>query len=166
MIFPPPKIFHDIEIGLQRLLSAPQDLPNAIEWSEPGPLIENADPEYQQLFNKYVKTLNWAVGLAIPWWNALVQNTIASGETEFDAIRINYEIRPAGPASRPEVVGVVRSFWLACSRLNQEVVFDKKVPEEIFLLQWLKTPEHSVLISVLTAMPYWPIGFDENGDWV
>lgn len=166
MTIPAPLIFHDVEFGLLRLLLAPQDLPNAIEWYEPGPLISSAEPEYRQLFDDYLKALSWAVGLAIPWWNSLVHHTIESGETEHDAIRINYELRPAGPASRPEVVGVVRCFWLACDRLNREAVVNQRVPAEVFLLRWLRRPDHSALMSVLTAMPYWPIGLDEHGNWV
>ena len=166
MPIPAPLIFHDVEFGLRRLLSAPKDLPCAIEWSEPGPLISSAGPEHLQLFNDYLQALSWAVGLAIPWWNALVHNTMKLGETEYDAIRANYELRPAGPASRPEVVGVIRSFWLACDRLNRETAIDERVPAEILLLGWLRTPDYSVLLSVLTAMPYWPIGLDEHSNWV
>lgn len=163
---PAPIIFHDIGSGLRRLLSAPQDLPDAVQWREPGPLIGVAEPKYRKLFDAYINELTWAVGIAVPWWNSLVRNSMEHGQTENDAIRANYELRPAGPASCPEVVGVIRSHWLACDRLNQENAVDLRVPPEVLSLGWLRMPDHEDLISVLTAMPYWPIGFDEDRNFI
>lgn len=159
-------IFHDISFGVRRLLGAPRDLPDAIRWLEPGPVLGSATLEHQQLFEDYVRRLDWAVGLAVPWWNSLVRNRMAHGDTEREAIRASYEMRPAGPASRPEVVWVVRSFWLACEDVNKQLERSRRVPSEVFLLEWLRTSERELPVSVLSAMPYWPIGLDEAGNFV
>ena len=166
MTIPKPLLFHDIKFGLRRLLLAPQDLPGAIKWREPGPSIDEVSSEHRRLFNDYFEALTRAVGVAVPWWNALVHQTMAGGPKEYDAIRANYELRPAAAASHPELVGVIRHFWLACDQMNRDVAVDQKVPPEVLLLRWLKTPDYDELISVLTAMPYWPVGFDEDGNFI
>ena len=39
------------------------------------------------------------------------------------------------------------------------------MPEE-FLLRWLVTDRLDELAEFLAGMPYWPIGMDEDGNWV
>lgn len=160
-----PVIGHSVPKGVARLLSAARDLPSQVEAS--GELAEKGtggDP-HGQLFSRYLADLQWAVALAIPWWNAMVQRRIANGESAEEALRANYVLRPAGPASRPEVVWVVRTFWLECVRVNERVGTNRRVPPEVFLLKWLQRPEHDHLVAVLSGMPYWPIGLDENGSF-
>ena len=157
-----PAIAHDVSKGITRLLSAPRDLPVMAEPAGPPAQTGEADTHHR-LFARYVAELQWAVAVAIPWWNALVRRRLERGENEQTAIRANYELRPAGPASRPEVVWVVRSFWLECARVNRSVAPDRSVPPEVFLLKWLESPEHKLLVAVLSGMPYWPIGLDEDG---
>ena len=157
--------FHDVNLGITRLLAAPRDLPSAIAWHEPGPLLVTADPIYVSLFHAYVQELNWAVDIALSWWNALVARRVERGATRRTAIRENYRIRPAGPAARPEVVFVVRKTWLECAAINRDVMMGNRIPPEVLLLKWL-LPDHANLAEVLTGMPYWPIGFDESGHFV
>jgi hypothetical protein len=160
-----PAIFHDVKAGMLRLLAAPRDLPGALVWREPLLTFAQASEQHRALFASYLIELRWASALAVPWWNALVQRSIERGETQLQAIRSNYELRPAGPASRPEVVWVVRSFWLQCVAVNAQATAEQRVPPELLLLKWLEVAGHTLLLSVLTGMPFWPIGFDENGEF-
>ena len=150
-------------VTVARLLSAPLDLPLPPESPDPVRQGEAAE-NHENLFARYVAELQWAVSEAIPWWDALVRRRVERGESEEAAIRANYELRPAGPASRPEVVWVVRSFWLRCAHLNQTLPVDRRVRPEVFLLKWLQSStQYGVLVAVLSGMPYWPIGLDETG---
>jgi hypothetical protein len=159
----PATIVSDLAKGTQRLLAAPRDLPGAFPWREPGPSLAQASETHRALFKKYLAELQWAVDLAVPWWNAIVARRVERGEDFQQAVRSSYELRPAGPASRLEVVGVVRSFWLQCASLNAQVVPEYRVPPEVFLLQWLRSPGHELALTVLAGMPFWPIGFDADG---
>jgi hypothetical protein len=158
-----PLIFHDTELGANRLLAQPRDLPlgNAAEIP-----LEAAPHPYRQLFLSYAEELDRACATAIAWWNNLVRRSMArDGLDEMQAMRFNYEQRPAGPASRPEVVFVVRDYWLRTVALNETDRQHTGVAPQVLLLGWLPGNAHPDLYSVLTAMPYWPIGLDENGNW-
>ncbi len=87
------------------------------------------------------------------------------GHTEEEAIRANYELRPAGPAARPEVVWVVRTYWLECVNINRQLPPNRRVPPETLLIEWLQNGGRSTLVAVLSGMPYWPIGIDQNGEF-
>lgn len=158
----PPLIAHDVGKGIVRLLSAARDFPGRVVGSEPETPAHAEEP-YRQLFTRYVGELQWAVELAVPWWNALIARRVDRGESERASVRANYELRPAGPASRPEVVWVVRTFWLECDRLNRASPLDRRVPPEMLLLRWLDTTQHAPLLAVVSGMPYWPIGLDPDG---
>ncbi len=161
-----PTIAHDVNKGIVRLLSAPRDLPVAEPGQRPADAAGAPVESHQDLFARYAIDLQWAVSEAIAWWEALVRRRVERGETEEAAIRANYELRPAGPASRPEVVHVVRSFWLQCAGLNRMLPPERRVPPEVFLLGWLqRSAQFRTAVAVLSGMPYWPIGLDETGEF-
>lgn len=156
-----PFIFHDTGLGANRLLAQPRDLPLGNVAEIP---IEAAAQSYRQLFLSYVEELDRACAIAIAWWNNLVRRSMAQDNLdETQAMRLNYEQRPAGPASRPEVVFVVREYWLRVVVLNE--ANRTGVAPQILLLGWLLSNGRLDLYSILTAMPYWPIGLDKNGNW-
>ncbi|RAZ71672.1 hypothetical protein [Mesorhizobium atlanticum] len=156
-----PLIFHDAELGAKRLLAQPRDLPLGNVAEIP---LDTAPQSYRQLFLSYIEELDRACAIAIAWWNNLVRRSMErDGLDEMQAMRFNYEQRPAGPASRPEVVFVVRDYWLRVVALNETNRGQTGVAPQILLLSWL--PGNGHLYGILTAMPYWPIGLDENGNW-
>ncbi|TIN30533.1 MAG: hypothetical protein E5Y31_06935 [Mesorhizobium sp.] len=157
-----PMIFHDVNLGASRLLRQPSDLSGS-DGPEQG--LDPTPREYRELFLKYTLELEWATGTAIHWWNSLVVRSMQDGLTEVDAIRTQYENRPAGPASRPEVIFVIRRYWLQIVLLNKKYPESRRVAPQSFLLTWLSESGLSDLYDILTGMPYWPIGFDENGNW-
>lgn len=158
-----PLIFHDTELGANRLLAQPRDLPLGDIVEIP---LEDAPESCRRLFVSYAADLDRACAIAIDWWNNLVRGSMErDGLDEMRAMRLNYEQRPAGPASRPEVVFVVRDYWLRTIALNQANRDRSGVAPQSLLLGWLPGNGHPDLYNILTAMPYWPIGLDENGNW-
>lgn len=161
-----PEIFHDISMGVARLLSAPRDLPTSINLEDSAISSESLSQQHKLLFQQYVQRLSEAVINAVSWWNRLVDIRMKRGEAKQIAIRENYLLRPAGPASYPEIIGVVRKFWLECDQLNSALSPNQRIPPEVFLLKLLEVKRLNMLIAVLSGMPYWPIGLDRDGNWI
>jgi hypothetical protein len=157
-----PLIFHDVAQGASRLMAQPRDLPRGDVAERP---LRHSPPEYRDLFDRYVKDLEAAATVAIDWWNAMVRLSMAKPLEEQEAIRANYEARPAAVASRPELVFVVRDYWLKTVALNEAGGTKPGVPPQCLLLGWLPEAGHDLLYSILTSMPYWPVGIDADGRW-
>jgi hypothetical protein len=149
-----------LKAGINRLLAAPMDLALS------GAPVWDADPkapgsaQHRALFKLYVKELRKKVPAALRFWEDLASAAKSDGD-EMAAWRT----RPAGPASDPHFVAVIRNYWLRCHALNMEVEAGERIPPEVFLLAWLVAAEHSNFVEVLACMPYWPIGMDEDGAW-
>ena len=157
-----PLIFHDVALGASRLMAQPRDLPLGDVAEMP---LEQAPPGYRDLFDRYVTDLEAAATVAIDWWNGMVRRSMAALLEESAAIRANYEARPAAVASRPEVVFVVRDYWLETIALNESGSTRPGVAPQCLLLAWLAEAGHDLLHSILTSMPYWPLGIDAEGRW-
>lgn len=157
---------HSVSRGIQRLMSAPRDLPASAPWTDPPIAREAASRAHQQLFAEYIKYLSEAMGIAEAWWQDLVLAKMNEGRDLKSAVEAAYERRFAGPACRPELVWTVRTFWVRCAALNKELPEDQRVPPEVFLLFWLLDGKHDEWVQVISAMPYWPIGLDGTGNWV
>jgi hypothetical protein len=120
---------------------------------------------HQALFREYREEAEHVTAVALEWWEDTI-DAPQGGPPDQKAVREAWECRPAGPASFPGLVALVRDFWLACDRLNQEVAEDERVPPWTFLLGWLLDGSHEQCVSVMVCMPYWPIGLDRDGNWV
>ena len=158
-------VLHNVERGVRRLLTAPRDLPASVSWQEPHIAIGGASSKHQQLFNEYSASLEIAVGTAVKWWEGLIKARMKRGLSQEVALKEVDRSRLAGPVSNPEVVYVIRKYWLACVALNAYVHEPQVVPPEVFLLQWLVDEERELLVQVLSGMLYWPIGLDDDGHW-
>lgn len=159
-------ISHNWQKGIQRLLSAPRDLPQSIAWQEPPIEKTQGSSGHQKLFDEYVKSLDNAIQTASSWWDGMIKVRMDRGADFETALRESYRARLAGPAAHPEVVWVIRKYWLKCAALNDEVPETQRVPPEVFLLSWLMDGKHGVMVQVLAGMPYWPIGLDRDGNWI
>lgn len=157
-----PLIFHDVAMGASWLMAQPRDLPLGDVAEMP---LKRAPPEYRDLFDRYVTDLEVEASVAVDWWNGMVRLSMAKPLEQREAIRANYEARPAAVASRPEVVFVVRDYWLKTIALNEAGSTRPGVAPQCLLLGWLPEAGHDVLYSILTSMPYWPVGIDANGRW-
>jgi hypothetical protein len=122
---------------------------------------------HQALFRQYVKALTAAKEDAEDWWESLIETEEERvGDREQAEENVN-DRRPTGPMSLGATDAVVREYWLKCDALNQRTGNpEERVPPEDFLLRWLVDNGRDELAEFLASMPYWPIGMDEEGNWV
>ncbi|MBP7241251.1 hypothetical protein [Amaricoccus sp.] len=155
---------HNVKTGFYRLTMAPKDLrPRKGAISESHALA-TAPLSYKALFSDYLAEFHPVYDLAAARWNGDVEDLISQGLTFTQAIRTKIDDGVAGPAGHPRVVWLIRKYWLACCTLNREGRTESILPET-FLLEWLAETREDGFVQLLTAMPYWPIGIDENGNW-
>jgi hypothetical protein len=147
-------------------MSAPRDLPSSAPWTDPPIARQAASQDHQELFAEYIEFMGDAIRLAEIWWEGVIRARELAGADRRSAIDSAYQLRFAGPASSPEVVWTIRTFWLRCVALNHKHPEKQGVPPEVFLLYWLLDEMHDEWVQVISGMPYWPIGLDANGDWV
>ncbi len=148
-------------------------------------------PRYRALQSQYVEELRAAKVVVDLWWSAL------TGSADVEAAPAEVRRRwPAGPGSHPRILAVVRKFFLACVRLNQEVESapPPSDPEWAEPHEWVgeddgpseealnedDQPMHPVALvfdSLMTESTYdlalfiaplscWPVGLDEKQNYV
>ncbi len=155
-----------MEKGIRRLLHAPLTLEESggLVWVAASGAV--ASERHRELFAEYVEEVDYVTAVALQWWQQTVTARQAAAEGDPRAERKAWIDRPAGPASYPGLVALIRDYWLACDRLNSEVPETQRVAPWTFLLGWLLDGRYQQCVSVLACMPYWPIGLDEAGHWV
>ncbi|WP_295076492.1 hypothetical protein [Tabrizicola sp.] len=156
---------HDVNIGLMRLLSAPRDVKSSVPYTDKEISAEQAATAYRRLFTSYIGDFAEVYECASETWEADLDELIEGGSTPSAAIQYKLDQCAAGPAEHPYLVWLVRNYWLACDEIGQELPDAEKVRPEVFLLAWLQEDGRREYVQLLTAMPYWPIGLDENGNW-
>lgn len=159
-------ILHRVQQGLTRLLSLPRDLDET--WTRPNQPVHPsaASGGHRKLFQEYEKELDENIKIALDWWKGRL-NVKQDREKldRIEALRAMYTETVAGPVS-PEIIWVVRKYWLECEKLNNSLPKPQWIPPEVFLLTWLMDGKHEQALEVLSGMIYWPIGLDEYGNWV
>ena len=115
-------------------MSAPRDLPSSAPWTDPPLAKAVASEAHRALFAEYVEFMEDAISLAEIWWEGVIQARVLAGADRKAAIDSAYELRFAGPASSPELVWTLRTFWMRCVALNGESPEVQRVPPEVFLL--------------------------------
>jgi len=155
-----------LRLGIQRLLAAPLDLVRcgARAWSPKAEQVGST--EHKKLFALYVSDLREVIPEARRIWYAIVEECQESTEDHETATLDALAFAPAGAAFDGRVVAVIRKYWLACDRLNQQTDERERVSPQAFLLQWLLDMHYTDAVEVLAGMPYWPIGLDLDGNWV
>ena len=160
-----PKIFHNIDMGHKRLMVQPSDV---VGRNEPATGLADASTHHNDaahLFSSYTKDLALVCDTATSWWNDLVERSERECSSEKDAIRLNYERRPAGPASHPFVTSCLRDYWIAFIQHRSRKPGAELWTPETVMLHDLERAGFAREHKILSAMPYWPIGLDENGNW-
>jgi hypothetical protein len=160
----PLETFHIVAKGISRLCCAPSDLAVASSQGNPKSLAEATDA-HRRIFQEYLAALRPTYDTASEWWSSLIDSQMEEGGSREDAIDASFERRLAGPASAPEVVTLVRDIWLRCTALNATLDEVDRVPPEVLLLGWLVDGKHDDFVTLITCIPYWPLGLDENGNW-
>lgn len=155
-----------IQKGVRRLLRAPLTLKDcgAVVWDASNNLMGSA--HHRELFEEYREEVDYVTEVALQWWDETLQARTKQTPDDRQVVRNAWIDRPAGPASYPGLVALIRDYWLACDELNQKVAESEQVPPWTFLLGWLLDGNYPQCVSVLACMPYWPIGMDKNGKWV
>ena len=163
MAIPGKYLIHNVETGFHRLMEAPKDLPEHAVFSPFTLGIFQARVEYRAAFSQYLKDIAWAVDQASAWWVAVVDSHVETAG-DFDEGLDRRPLWPAGPSANDHFVSTVREYWLKVCSLGEGVEHDERVAPEVFMLGWLA--DRADLTAILTGMPYWPIGLDENGELV
>ncbi|MCO5066551.1 MAG: hypothetical protein M9924_19395 [Rhizobiaceae bacterium] len=159
------KIVHNVQKAVQQLLEAPDDLaPLVTDQGRARPLTQ-AGSEHQSLYAQYITDFETAYEIGDAWWQDCVDAFTEDGHPEDEAVDLAYSKRLAGPASAPEVVWFFRTYWLAFDEVNRALPPEDRVPPQVALLGWLVEEDRTEYIRLLTCMPYWPIGLDENRNW-
>ena len=156
---------HDIEFGVTRLLAAPRDVYNASIYAKQQPSRDTAHQNYVALYSSYISEFQWVFDDAVESWEADLDELIEDGATLEDAIQSKIELCAAGPAESKPLVWLIRKYWLDCEEVGNCLAPDVRVRPEVLLLQWACEDGQHQFVQLLTAMPYWPIGLDENGNW-
>ncbi len=157
-------LVHSIPLGYQRLYYAPFDVVGALPL-EGGADLRSAPPAFKSLFLAYLEDIEREAGQALADWAALVEGQLPAAGSIVEARKAAFARRPGGPATQAAVVDVVRHYWLECSGLPQGAAEATRVLPQDLLLRWPREVRKDEVVAVLTAMPYWPVGLDDNGNW-
>lgn len=148
---------------VRRLLQAAKDFsPDAGDSTD-----SRGTTAHQVLFRQYTKALEAAKEDAEEWWESLIEvEEERVGDREQAEENVN-DRRPTGAMSLGATDAVIREYWLKCDVLNRKArSSDQRVAPEDLLLRWLVDNGFEELATFLANMPYWPIGMDEEGNWV
>jgi hypothetical protein len=126
---------------------------------------------HDRLFDDYVQELRKAKGAAETWWKKLIVAEMRKGGSREEAVSRIKRRWPMGPASHPYVVAVLRKYWLACEKLEQEIIAGKRetddeapIPPSAFLCESLLDGKHTKLAVFISPLNYWPIGNYEDDE--
>lgn len=151
---------------MERLLSAPSDLPQVAPRQNAARERQEAHPSYDALFLRYRRDLETALAVAEPWWAGVVKRSSPGWfSRRKTAIQRAYDRFFAGGAGHPVVQGVLHDYWLECVELADTLEAPLQLPPETVLLRWLLDGRHDSWVRCLTALPHWPIGLDADGHW-
>jgi hypothetical protein len=154
---------HGTARGIDRLLGAAADL--RVEPIEPLKLAD-ASEFHRLAHHAYLRDLERALVEAERWWTEQLGHREARGLSAEQAVADCYEAHPVGPVSHPRVLGVIQAYWVLCEEINAILrSTERRIAPEQLLLDWLRDGHRDSWVEVLVAMPYWPIGLDEQGRW-
>ncbi len=159
------EIVHNVEKAVRQLLGAPTDLYNDIPDQGRERPVARATEAHRRLYAEYVADFATAYEVGEAWWADCVDAFVSDGYSKEEAVDLAYGKRLAGPASASEVVWFFRSYWLSFDELNRGLAPDDRVPPQVAMLGWLVEEKRKDYVRLLTCMPYWPLGLDENGNW-
>jgi hypothetical protein len=154
----------------ERMLSAPRDL-ERWDLSAPAPDWADAGPAHAELFTRYRPDLHEMTAEAVGLWTASIDARAEMTGDREEAYREQWTAFPAGPASHPPMVALIRRYWLACDALNHQLPESQRVAPECFMLAWLnqfspRQPRDLEALRVVACMPCWPMGLDDQGNWI
>jgi hypothetical protein len=159
------EVLHNVETAVQQLLNAPKDVEGGTPVSTYAGSLGGADQKLQDLFAAYRKGYTFLYANSERWWKGCIAAEETANRTRAEAVQAALERRGAGPASAPEFVWFIRYFWLRCDKANKSLSLENRVAPEVVMLKWLVDANEHDNVTLLTSMPYWPMGLDESGEW-
>jgi hypothetical protein len=146
-------------------------------------------PSYEKLLSQYIEELRATKAPVNAWWSRLVAAQLAKTPNKVEAAAELTRRWPGGPATHPRVVAVVRKYFLACDRLNQQVNLrvaesqrgatahttngtreesteeeeDRPISPAVFVGEMLASAKTDDLLKIVAKFSYWPIGTAANG---
>ena len=150
---------------IQALLTAVKDVAPS---GHPRPISkERATKAHRELFDRYLSDLRLAKQQAEEWWDGRITVLMECTRVDRNQVVKEYKAKnPVEPVNFTRVIGAIRRFWLECTTLNNKVKASERVPPEQFILGWLMDGTHDDLAGFLSGLTYWPIGLDQEGNWV
>jgi hypothetical protein len=121
---------------------------------------------HQTVFRRYVDELEGASRTAHAWWQGLIDVEEERADGRDEALQNVLERHPGGAVSHKFVIAAVRRGWLACDVLNRTLPEADRVRPEDLALTWLGQRGHADLAEFLSRLAYWPIGLDDQSNWV
>jgi hypothetical protein len=156
---------HNVQKGVYQLLNAPSDVEGGTPVSDYDGSAADAHEDLRKLFSAYRNGYRFFYPHAERWWKGCVAAELTEKRTRYEALQAAFERRLAGPASAPEFVWFIRYFWLRCDGINKKLPLEHRVAPEVVLLKWLVDAGDQDYVTLITCMPYWPMGLDEQGEW-
>lgn len=123
---------------------------------------------YEILFDEYVKELDKAVSFEEDRLDSIREKKLSEGKSQEEIENFIMErFDPICCSGR--VLAVFRKFWLKCNELNiynEKNGVDEYVNPRDFTVDWLSNDgDPYELFGLISGMPYYPIGIDENGEY-
>ncbi len=85
---------------------------------------------HDKLFGQYVEELRAVKAFADSWWASLLEaeeRVIGSADKALISVKERW---PAGPASHPRVIALIRKYFLACEALNSNIAAMSEISYE------------------------------------
>jgi hypothetical protein len=156
-------ILHDVGRNRSALLAAPAD----VDGARLGHDVSRAKASAKQraLHARYLADFARIYDAAVDFFEGPIEGRVREyGMSREAAIEDAYDTYFAGPAAAPELVWLVRRYWLAFDALNRTLPEAQRVAPQVALLGWLSDAPPGYT-RMLTCLPYWPIGLDADGRW-
>jgi len=123
---------------------------------------------YEILFDEYVKELDKAVSFEEDRLDSIREKKLSEGKSQEEIETFIMErFDPICCSGR--VIAVFRKYWLKCNELNiynEKNGVDEYVNPKDFTVDWLSNDgDPYELFGLISGMPYYPIGIDENGEY-
>ena len=140
----------------------------------------------KELLDSYVAELREAKKPVNVWWARLVAVELARAPNKVAAANELRRRWPNGPATHPRVIAIVRKYYLACERMNDEIMAswgarealavdgsgaapeerEGTIPPAFFVGECLVTKDTEDVANIIAHFKYWPIGMNANGSHI
>lgn len=121
--------------------------------------------EYNELYKEYVYELKKAVMEEKEYLERIRQKNANRFSNKEDLEKfLKQRFDPVCCSGR--VIAVFRKYWLKCDEINYSIDNESNeyVNPKEFVVDYL-SGSNQELYDIISSMPYYPIGVDENGDY-